>query len=173
MDVSQCRGIQIGHTCQALCDANTGYTGEPTRYTCGGDGESWGWIADTTYPVCTSSHGQQPPPPPANEPGGQPEHVDFVHPIVNVIGTGSLNTGMDGYSTFQLAIAFSSEDVANVYAIFVSSNVHQFLSGQMLTRCLRDWFVEPNYIGPCLCLCICRQRRLSLLGLRPGRLPPR
>lgn len=117
VDVSQCRGIAIGHTCEARCDANTGYTGHPTRYTCGGDGETWGWRADTTYPVCTSSH-TPPAPPPPPPPGGGPELVDFVHPIVNVMGTGGMGTGMEGYSTFQLALAFSSSDVANVYAIY-------------------------------------------------------
>jgi hypothetical protein len=121
VDVSACRGIAVGHSCEARCDANTGYTGHPTRYTCGGDGETWGWIADTTYPVCTSTRDPPPPPPPPTGPGGQPAQVDFVHPIVNVIGTGTSGTGMDGYSTFQLALAFSSTDVANVYAIYVSS----------------------------------------------------
>lgn len=126
VDVSQCRGIEIGHTCEARCDANTGYTGHPTRYTCGGQGGTWGWIADTSYPICTSSRDPPPPaPPPPTGPGGAPALVDFVHPIVNVIGTGSSGTGMDGYSTFQLALAFSSTDVANVYAIYVSSNSEQ------------------------------------------------
>jgi hypothetical protein len=122
VDVSQCRGIAVGHTCHARCDANTGYMGDPTLYTCSGDGETWGWVADTTYPVCTSRHSPTPPPPPPVGPGGQPQDVDFVHPIVNVVGASVLGdgNGMDGYTTFQLALAFNSQDVANVYAIYVS-----------------------------------------------------
>ena len=154
VDVSQCRGIAIGHTCEARCDANTGYTGHPTRYTCGGDGETWGWIADTTYPVCTSSHNPPAPPPPSPPPGGQPEQVDFVHPIVNVMGTGGMGTGMEGYSTFQLALAFSSSDVANVYAIYVSisdDTMSHMNIGDPGTIChLNHW---PRL--PCACVCAC------------------
>ena len=129
VDVSQCRGIVVGHTCHARCDSNMGFMGAPTLYTCTNQGESWGWVAGgvqalgaapstTGYPTCTSRHTPATPPPPPTGPGGIPKDVDFAHPIVNVVGASTLGSGMPGYSTFQLAIGFSSDEVDNVYAIY-------------------------------------------------------
>ena len=80
---------------------------------------SWEALGDG-FPVCTHRGGGGGPPPPPPHTDAPPD-VDFVHPGLNVIGTGA--QGMAGFDTYQLTVSFESTDVDNVYAIFGSPAV--------------------------------------------------
>ena len=65
-------------------------------------------------PHCTPFH-----PPVHTNTDDAPPDVDFVHPGLNVIGTGA--QGMAGFDTYQLTVSFESTDVDSGDSIRVAS----------------------------------------------------